>query len=440
MKMPLICDLKSVGKKLISFLLIISFVCEIGLPLFSTTVEASTTITRKYGDVNWDGKIDSVDSLLVQQHNATSIAKIKDKHPDWVLTGDDFKVADVTRDGKVDSIDFLRIQEYISASTIDSIRIKHPNWCTYLSRNGDYRYNLKITCSVTKVNLDLNGNNACKVTVSDNYGRTRRFNFVKVSGTPCANRVDGSWNKTFSAYSFTLKGETVGDFSFCVRLIDSKKNTVIASSDVVTVSVKKGSSAIPVDKKITVFRQNTDYYKKKSYGTDETGKKMTMYTSACGVFAVVNAVYYLKNTKIDPETLAKFALNTKDIKKREGRYLNLRYPGGTSDNLAKVFCDKKGSNYGIKFIKSVGTLSAAKTYLQKGNVAVAHVKGHFVALVNYNPKTGKYLVLDSYPVSTRGTSNKTPYRWMTAKQFTGKMALFNTDFNNGYTIQIIGRR
>ena len=184
-------------------------------------------------------------------------------------------------------------------------------------------------------------------------------------------------------------------------------------------------------KKITVFKQ-TDYLN--SYGQDDAGRKATLKSGGCGVFALVNAVYYLNGKKIDPITLANFALNTKDpsgikdIITGKPRYL--RYSGGTSDNLAKVFCNSHGSSYGIRYVCSVTNLSGASSYIKNGYVAVIHVQGHFMALVDYDASSGKYLVLDSCPLSDRGTSSG--YRWMKASEFTGKMAL--------QYIHVIGRR
>ena len=89
--------------------------------------------TYKIGDINGDGLIDSRDTLRILEHIAASaITKIKQKHPDWILTGEKLKCADINQDGVVDSRDTLRELEYIAASTIPAIRQKHPDWKKYI--------------------------------------------------------------------------------------------------------------------------------------------------------------------------------------------------------------------------------------------------------------------------------------------------------------------
>ncbi len=419
-----------------SFILVVSLICGVCPPLFTSEAEAAT-ISRQYGDVYWDGNIDSRDTDLVLQHISASVVEAnKKKHPDWILKGDDYKVADVNCDGVIDSRDTLRLMDYVAAATVPSIREKHPDWISYLNRS--YRYNANVQLTTNRVNLDLNGNNTCKLTVAHNYNRRPCRIVLKKNGVLFSSLECSGWG---SAYSLKVTGNRVGRFYFTAEIYDTRKNALVATSNALTINVTSGSKSIPTNKKITVFRQNIDKYKV-NYGTNEHGKRMTLYKSGCGVFAIVNAVYYLKNTKIDPMKLAQFALSTNDIEKRDGKLYKLRYPGGNSDNLAKVFCNKKGGTYGIKFIKSVGSLSEAKAYLKNGNVAVAHVSGHFIALVNYNKKDGKYLILDSYPSGNRGTLSKEHpgYRWMTEKQFAGKMALVRTSYNHNLPIHIIGCR
>ena len=87
----------------------------------------------KIGDINGDGLIDSRDTLRLLEHIAAStIPKIKQKHPDWILTGEKLRCADINQDGLVDSRDTLRELEYIAATTIPTIRQKHPEWKKYI--------------------------------------------------------------------------------------------------------------------------------------------------------------------------------------------------------------------------------------------------------------------------------------------------------------------
>ena len=232
---------KAICKKLITSLLIFSLICCIGLPLFSIEAEAAT-VTRQYGDVNWDGKIDSRDINLINQHKAAAeIANIKKAHPDWILYGDDYKVADVNCDGVVDSRDLLKVLQYNSAATIPTIRNKHPEWISYLNRY--YRYNTTLKLSTKKVNLNLNGAKTCKVSITQNYGRSCYMKFF-TSGTVCANVERNGWDKTLKTYTITVRATKAGSFAFIVRLYDTKNKNQIVKSDVVTVNVNKGTSTL----------------------------------------------------------------------------------------------------------------------------------------------------------------------------------------------------
>lgn len=72
--------------------------------------------------------------------------------------------------------------------------------------------------------------------------------------------------------------------------------------------------------------------------------------------------------------------------------------------------------------------SDLKNYLNNGNVAIIHATGHIMACVSYS--NGKYLVLDSYPSSNRGTSNG--YAWKTEQEMNKLLA--NKEFH------IIGKK
>lgn len=190
------------------------------------------------------------------------------------------------------------------------------------------------------------------------------------------------------------------------------------------------TSALGTQKSITVYRQagqswSSHYYGYASAADKKAGRHATIGSGGCGVLAIVNAVYYMNGKFINPVTLADYSVDSGN-----------RPYGGTSDNLTRSFCNAKGSSYGIKFIKDAKTVADVRSNLQSGQVAVVHVKGHFVAVVDYNASTGQYLVLDSAPSSNRGTSGS-GYRWMTASQFTGAMAYSP---NTSTPVHVIGRR
>ena len=115
--------------KKITIILIIMMIMFIIIP--KNTM--ATDITYKIGDINNDEVIDSRDTLKILEHIAAStIQKINNLHPDWILNGNQLKAADINEDGVVDSRDTLRELEYIAASTIQKIGNTHPEWKKYI--------------------------------------------------------------------------------------------------------------------------------------------------------------------------------------------------------------------------------------------------------------------------------------------------------------------
>lgn len=93
-----------------------------------STVHAET-VTRSFGDVDGNGQIDETDSTLILQHIAAQNSdSTKEKHPDWILTGNDFEAADTNQNGTIDAGDDLRVKRHISAEEDSSVREKHPDW------------------------------------------------------------------------------------------------------------------------------------------------------------------------------------------------------------------------------------------------------------------------------------------------------------------------
>ena len=169
------------------------------------------------------------------------------------------------------------------------------------------------------------------------------------------------------------------------------------------------------DAAITVFSQLDSRWSSYSYGKDDQGQPATIGSAGCGILSYVNAIYYLNGSFIQPKTLAQYSLDN-----------HHRINGaGTSETLYKPFADAHGSEYGFEYAGRVNKVTDAKSYLQSGCTGVLHVQGHWVAVVDYNSSNSKYLILDSYKSSNRGTSG-TGYRWMTASEFTGKMAQVGT--------------
>ncbi len=172
------------------------------------------------------------------------------------------------------------------------------------------------------------------------------------------------------------------------------------------------STSGKTSKSITVFSQTDSRWANVSYGKGSNGETATLSSSGCGILAYVNAVYYLNGQFISPQTLASWSVN-------HGYRIN---GVGTAFGLYKAFADANGSSYGFKYSGTVGNVKSARSHLQCGGVAVISVPGHLMALVDYDAGSGKYLILDSYKSSARGTYSG-GYRWLTESQFTGKLAV-----------------
>ena len=142
------------------------------------------------------------------------------------------------------------------------------------------------------------------------------------------------------------------------------------------------------------FMQFDPAWARKDYGnvSDYSGK---MAAAGCGVVAITNAVYALNGQFVDPMLFADYAV--------EKHYRIIG--AGTHDGIFKAAAKKFGEVYGFSYVKTSYSLSEVRNYLQKGYVAISHVPGHYVTIADFNPKTKKYLVLDSHPIKSRPTSS-----------------------------------
>ncbi len=150
----------------------------------------------------------------------------------------------------------------------------------------------------------------------------------------------------------------------------------------------------------------------------------SLYKTGCGIFSLSNAVGYLTGKRIDITTAAKWAhsIGGFNVSGGDGTYRLVLYP--------KVQA-KYGAQYGFTLNHNNGqgwwagsSSSLLKSHLANGGVAIGHVPGHFIALVDYNYNTNKFHVLDSAPSTARGTTSGRGDCWVTqARLNTGKLKL-----------------
>lgn len=170
---------------------------------------------------------------------------------------------------------------------------------------------------------------------------------------------------------------------------------------------------------ITVFQQTDSRWSSHQYGYSNAAatQAATIGSGGCGILAFVNAVYYMNGSFIEPITLADWSVN-------HGYRVN---GVGTAYGLYEAFANACGAQYNFKFTGTTSSFATLRSHLQNGGTAIYGAPGHIMCVVDYDASTGKYLLLDSYKSSNRGTYSTGGYRWLTQSEFTGKVAV-NTSF------------
>ncbi|MCD8018623.1 MAG: C39 family peptidase [Clostridiales bacterium] len=118
-------------------------------------------------------------------------------------------------------------------------------------------------------------------------------------------------------------------------------------------------------------------------------------TSACGIFATMNAIYSLTGQYADPIKLADYAVQN---------HYRIE-DNGTDSSYFKAAAKKFGYKYGFEYDGSGDSFTQLKEKLAAGDTVITYVPGHYAAIVDYDEKTKKYLFLDSHYLAKRGTSS-----------------------------------
>ncbi len=234
------------------------------------------------------------------------------------------------------------------------------------------------------------------------YVTTKAGLVLRSSASTSSSRVTSMPYKAAFSVTSTKNGWAYGTYN---------GKTGYASLQYLSTTKPSDEPAGGGNKTITVYSQHDSRWANVSYGKCN-GSEATLSSSGCGILAYVNAVYYMNGRFIQPETLARWSVE-------HGYRIN---DAGTSHDLYEAYAKAYGASYGFKYAGTASSVKNTRTHLQNGGVAVIGVPGHLMALVDYDSKTGKYLILDSYRATSRGTYS-TGYRWLTSEEFTGKLAV-----------------
>lgn len=276
-----------------------------------------------------------------------------------------------------------------------------------------------IAAGTAKITATATSGKSATCTVTVTAGSSATTETVKLS--PTSTTIVVGKTATLKA---TVTGGSVSAWSSSntsVATVDStgKVTAKKAGTAKITVTTSGGKTASCTVKvvNITVYKQKDSRWSSYAYGYSNTAgtKKATIGSAGCGLLSLTNAVYYLNGTFISPKTIADYSL-------KNGYRIN---GVGTAFGLYKSFADSQGSKYGIKYVHYTSSWATLRSDLNKGYVAICSKSGHIMTIVDYDANTGKYLLLDSYPSSNRGTS-KTGYIWATYSYLKNTVGLRNS--------------
>ena len=139
----------------------------------------------------------------------------------------------------------------------------------------------------------------------------------------------------------------------------------------------------------------------------------TISSSGCGLLSLVNAVYYMTGSFLDPGKLADWA--TAHGYRQNGV--------GTVHSLYQAYADAYGSTYGFAFAGNASSLSQIRSFLHNGGTAIISTDHHLMCVVDYDEAKGGYLLLDSAPSPYRGTY-PVGYRYLSDQDFAQSIPVY----------------
>lgn len=182
--------------------------------------------------------------------------------------------------------------------------------------------------------------------------------------------------------------------------------TVMAILTVSTCAVTATVSDSPIAKNFSIVnvidasaeKQQTRLYNQLD---NKWNNEYNLKNSGCGIFSFCNAIYSLNGYRPNPNTVAKWALSINAYNKNLGLYRDVFY-----GNIQKKYGSTYKFKVGTKKYANVEDTTLINALKNQKKVAVAHVKNHFIAIVNYRVKnnTKQYYVIESAVSNTRGLS------------------------------------
>lgn len=239
----------------------------------------------------------------------------------------------------------------------------------------------------------------------------KRYYFVSGTALMGWQTLDGE------TYYFTRNGITTGD-----AVIDGKTYHFGQTGCMTpqTIAWQQADGAEQQRSKYLIGIRRWDNYVWTVCGEND----QTIANSACGIFSVINSVYYKKNVFLDPITIA-------DWTKANG-YRTAH--AGVDVRFFPAYLKTFGKNYGVQYAGQLYSVDAALQHVRNGGTICANIPGHWISVVDYDKKTGKYLLLDSaasYPRTQTIQWQSTGVAWVSASEFTQ---------NSAYRFFVSGRR
>lgn len=121
----------------------------------------------------------------------------------------------------------------------------------------------------------------------------------------------------------------------------------------------------------------------------------TIGLAGCSMLSVVNSVYHKTGQFLNPTILADFTL--------ENGY---RIPGvaGATLDFFPAFAGTYGDTYSVSFVQGTSNASTVLEHIRSGGTSCSNIYGHWIAIVEYDAETDRYLILDSSQTSQRVSS------------------------------------